>query len=179
MFVIIFESVALILFLFFLEFFVVQAYNIIFRGYAPFLATKGKVIKRILDELKPDEEASIYELGAGRAGFLRAARKRRPGAKLTGVEYSTTPWLIGQMQNALSGSRITMLKKNFFQVDLKEADAVYCYLNIDTMKKLEPKFAAELKPGARLISYQFPLRDKTPARKIDMGDDGRIYVYDY
>ena len=173
------QVATLILLLFFFEFFVVQAYNIVFRGYAPFLATKSVVLKRLLSELKINKDAVVYELGAGRAGLLRMLRKQYPNAKLTGVEYSFFPWLIGKFQNAITNSKIKLLKENIFKIGLKGADAVYCYLNVDTMIKLEEKFNNELREGAKVISYQFPLPTKKTERTIDLGEEGKIYFYQY
>jgi trans-aconitate methyltransferase len=171
------QIIFLILLLFFFEFFVVQIYNLIFRGYAPFVATNKRVRTRILEEVKLEESATVIELGAGKAGFLKGVREKYKNAKLVGVEISFVPWLIGKMQSALSGSRIEFKKENIFKTDIHEADLIYCYLNIKTMAKLEEKFSKELKTGARVISNQFHLPNKNEEKMIDMGKDGKVWVY--
>ena len=176
---VIIQVITLILFLFFFEFFLVQAYNMIFRGYAPFLATKSVALRRLLSELRIKKDAKVYELGAGRAGFLRMLRKQYSEARLTGVEYSFFPWLIGKLQSALTNSRIELLRKNIFKADLKNADLVYCYLNVGTMNKLEEKFGHELREGVQVVSYQFPLPSKEPEKVIDLGEEGKIFFYQY
>jgi len=174
------QFIFLLLFLGFFAFFVVQAYNMVFRGYAPFLATKQTIIKRVLDELNLKEDSVLYELGAGRAGFLRAVHKKYPTAKLVGVEYAWLPYFLGQMQNAIANSNIKIIKKNIFKVGLHEADVVYCYLNVDTMHRLKEVFRKECKPGARVISYQFPLRDKPADKIIEFeGRKDKVFVYNY
>lgn len=167
--------VALIIFL---VFFVIQFYNIFFRGFAPFVATKRKVIKRIVNEFEIGEDTKIYELGCGRAGFLRAVRKIHPGVELVGIEYSFLPYLIGQIQNAFTRSNLKIKKKNFFKVDLSEADVIYCYLNGDMMKKLSEKFKKECKEGAMIISYMFPIHDMEPAKVMSVENSSdKVYFY--
>ena len=176
---VIIQVITLILFLFFFEFFLVQAYNMIFRGYAPFLATKSVALRRLLGELKIKKDAKVYELGAGRAGFLRMLRKQYKEVRLIGVEYSFFPWLIGKLQSAITNSRIELLRDNIFKVDLKDADVVYCYLNVKMMNKLEEKLGHEMRANAQVVSYQFPLPSKETEKVIDLGEEGKIFFYRY
>jgi tRNA G46 methylase TrmB len=53
------------------------------------LFTEGKI-----DEIKIPDGAVVYELGCGRAGFLRALEEKFPQAKYIGVEYSFWPYLL-------------------------------------------------------------------------------------
>jgi len=158
-------------------FFSVQFFNLFFRSFAPYVSTKAKIIKEIVSRLELGKNSTVYELGCGNAGFLRAVRKKYPEAKLVGVEYSFMPYLIAQVQNALTKSRIKIIKKNIFKVDLAEADVIYCYLNIATMKKLKDKIMKEAKSGAVLISYQFPLPG-VKAKEAFVDKNDRIYFYE-
>ena len=160
----------------FAVFFTVQFYNILFRGYAPFISSKKEIIKKIISKLELKENGVIYELGCGNAGFLRAARKKFPSAELVGFEYSFLPYVIAQIQNSLSKSKISIRKKNIFKVDLSQADVLYCYLNVLTMKKLEEKIKTEGKSGLKIISYQFPLPDMK-IEEILADEKGKVYFY--
>ena len=170
------QIIIMLLFIIFAVFFLVQFYNIFFRGYAPFISSKRKIIEKIIAKLELKEDGVIYELGCGNAGFLRAARKKFLKAKLTGFEYSFLPYVIAQIQNSLSKSKITIQKKDIFKVNLSEADVLYCYLNILTMRKLEDKIKAEGKKGLKIISYQFPLPNIKPEEILEDGKD-KIYFY--
>jgi trans-aconitate methyltransferase len=173
-----FLFILLILILIFLIFFVTQFYNIVFRGFAPFVCTKPKVIKGILEELKVDDKAIIYELGCGRAGFLHACRKKYPKAELIGVEYSFLPYIIGQIQNSFIGDKLKIIKQNFLKVDLSQANVVYCYLNIETMKKLAVKFEKECRPGTIIISYLFPLPNMESEKILKIRHEkDKVYFY--
>ncbi|MCK4554473.1 hypothetical protein KAU19_05980 [Candidatus Parcubacteria bacterium] len=156
----------------------VQFFNMIFRGFAPFISTKGKVIKKILDEIDYNNgNINVYELGCGKAGFLRALEEKKPDWKFIGVENSFLPWLIAKIQTSLNHSKIKILKKNLFHVNLAGADLIYCYLNIEMMKKLEEKFKKECKNGAMIISYSFAMPNLEPEKVVRMENGGKIYFY--
>ena len=171
------QTITLLVLLFFLAFFAVQFFNIFFRGYAPFVSTRPKVIKSIIGELAIKEDATVYELGCGRAGFLRALRKKYPKAKLFGVEYSFWPYLVAEMQNSLSKSKLEIMRKNMFKVDLSGADVIYCYLNAKMMEELAKKFKGECKPGATVISYTFPLHGMPSEKVLEVGKNEKVYFY--
>ncbi|MFH1745014.1 MAG: class I SAM-dependent methyltransferase [bacterium] len=170
----------IILFAFFLFLFF-QFYNIMFRGFAPFISTKGKIVKRIVDEMEIDENATVYEFGCGRAGFLRALRKKYQKANLIGVEYSLLPYIVARVQASLCKSgmpEIRILKKNFFKVDIHDADVIYCYLNIKTMTELEHKFKRECRKGAQIISFAFRLPNMEAEKEISVeGIKEKVYFY--
>lgn len=178
MLVIFLQLVFILVLLFFLVFLTAQFYNILFRGYAPFISTQKFVIDKIVEEIVLPENATIYELGCGKAGFLSALRKKYPQARLIGVEYSFLPWLLAQTQSALARSRLDIRKKNIFKADLSGADAVYCFLNPATMAKLKDKFGRECKNGALIVSHQFPLPDTAAEKTIELNNgQARIYFY--
>lgn len=169
--------IILLILLFFLGFFAVQFFNIFFRGFAPFVSTRPKVIKKIIDELAMKEDAVVYELGCGRAGFLRALRKKYPKAKLVGVEYSFWPFVVAEIQNSFTKSRIDIKKKSMFKVDISGADVIYCYLNAKMMEELAKKFKTECKPGATVISYTFALHGMPSEKVLEIGKHEKVYFY--
>lgn len=50
-------------------------------------------------------------------------------------------------------------------MDLKTVDVVVCYLLPNTMQRIRKKLERELKPGARVISYAFPMTDWVPTHR--------------
>ena len=141
----IFELILFLLLFVWFFFFIVQAYNIIFRGYAPYVSTRKKIVNDILSNIDQEEEFTLVELGCGRAGFLQAAREKFPKASLVGYEYSFWPLFQAKVRNWVKDSRLTLEKKNIFKADLSKADIVYCYLNPQMMAELSTKFKQELK----------------------------------
>ena len=158
----------------------IQFFYIALGGYAPFFLTKEKVMKKIIDEISFGDDEVVYELGCGNAGFLRAVEKKFPELKkLTGVEWFFFPYLIGSIQTSLKRSKIKILKKNFFEIDLEDADVVYCFLNKKTMRGLKDKFLRECKKGTQIISYQFTLPEIKPEKVIDLENNEKDKVYFY
>lgn len=166
----------LIILLLVLVFITVQMYNIVFRGFAPFVSTKFHAILAILKELNLNGKECVYELGAGKAGFLRAVEQKFKNEHLVGVEYSWWPYILAKMQIMITGSKIKMIKKNIFKVNLKEADVIYCFLIPKMMDSLAEKFKKECRPGTLVVSYKFKISSLEPERMIKEGGNN-IYFY--
>lgn len=169
-------SLISIILVFVLVFASVQFYNIVFRGFAPFISTKFEAILTILKDLDLRGNEHIYELGSGKAGFLRAIEQRFGNKNLTGIEYSFFPYFLAKIQIVLSGSAIKIIRKDIFKVNLKEADVIYCFLSPEMMLKLEKKFKTECRPGTLVISYHFRLPNFEPERVLKENNDS-IYFY--
>jgi SAM-dependent methyltransferase len=147
----------IILFLFFWWIF-----PLFFNG-IPWQPTDMKRVKRMLEmaKLKPDE--TLYDLGCGDGRILiYAAQNYR--AKAVGIEIN--PWLF-----ALSWVRVFFLGlhhrvkvelKNIHDVSLQNADVVTIFLFQNVNDLLKDKFLKELKPGARIVSYVWILKDWNP-----------------
>lgn len=162
-----------------------QFYNVFFRGYAPFVATDRATIGGIIDEVKNGEVAIkvaiketpvIYELGCGRARFLKMMAKAFPRAELIGVENLFGLYLLDKIQFKLRRSQIKLLKQDFFTVDLKNADLIYCYLNNATMEKLGEKFRKECRRGTQVVSRSFPIPQFEPNKVLKIRNK-QVYFY--
>lgn len=128
----------------------------------PFVPTPHVVVKGMIDlaKLKPGDCA--YDLGAGDARLLVAAKKREPGIHATGYELATGAFLLAKLRIWLSKKTITMRMRNFLHDDVSDADVIFLYLSPEYMTKLAPKFDRELKAGTRVISHAFTFKDREP-----------------
>jgi hypothetical protein len=54
----------------------------------------------------------------------------------------------------LSG-RVRFVEKSFYEVSVAPASIVFLYVYTAVMAKLKPKLMRELRPGARIVAYQF------------------------
>ncbi len=157
-------------------FFISQFGNIVFKGYAPFISTDRKTIKKILDKVQIKERPTIYELGCGRARFLKIAEKLFPRAELIGIENLSSLFLINKLLLKLRRSRIKLLKKDILTANLERADLIYCYLNNSTMEKLGIKFKQECRPETQIISRSFPI-PQFKSEEIITVKNKKIYFY--
>lgn len=139
---------------------------------APWVPTWRKDIvraKRLL-ALRPGE--TFVELGCGDGRVTCAVGQG------TGVELSVAQWLAAQVRRLLTRSWNTrFVLGNAFAYDLRSADAVYAFLMPETYETLRPKLEAELKPGARVLTYVWPIQGWTPA-EVDVREGGpKLYLY--
>ncbi len=151
-------------------------FNIIFRGFAPLVGSRQTALDTILENISPQPNQVIYELGSSSAKFLRMVEKKFSDVKLIGLEYSPIPFLISKLFLRLKNSRVEIRFQNMFKVSLQEADLIYCYLLPGMMVKLGEKIHAECRPGTILVSYTFSVPNWRPENIIKQ--DGRlIYFY--
>lgn len=145
---------------------------------APFVPSPRVVAGAMMDlaQVRPNE--LVIDLGSGHGEILfRAAHL---GARARGYELS---WVLG----ALTGLRhlwnargrvIEVVRRDFFEADLHDADIVACYIFPKAMERLREKFEAELKPGARVVSSTFPIHGWIPAQVIHVANRP-IFLYHY
>lgn len=148
---------------------------------APFVPLWKKDVRRMLKlaAVKPDDV--VYDLGAG-DGRIVVAAAQKFGARAIGFEISILPFLLAWFKVLLAGQlgRVSIKPRNFYKEGLEGAQVVTCFLTPMAMRKLEPKFKRELKPGTRVVSYAFSL----PSKKPDVVDKPSpkttaIYLYRY
>lgn len=157
-------------------FFVSQFINIFFKGYAPYISTDKNTVKQIIEEIKINEKAVVYELGCGNAVFLRIMERKFPKTKLIGVENLYSIYLINRLKFKLQNSKIKIVKNDFFNINFQNADLIYCYLNNETMEKLGERFKLECKKGTRVVSRRFAIPQFT-AEKIIRIKNINVYFY--
>jgi len=145
----------------------------------PFASTPERNIEKALNllELKPGD--TLYDLGCGDGRALLAAERR--GAKAIGYEISPWPYLKAQYNLFKAKSKAKIFLKNFYQVNISDADAVFCFLLNRVMDRVEKKLSSELKPGTKVVSYGFPFTTRKPSSTIDTNPENpnasKIYLY--
>lgn len=66
---------------------------------------------------------------------------------------------------------------DIFHHNLSQYDVIYMFLMPETYKKLRDKLKSELKPGARVITYVWPIPDWTPAKIDHVEGSPDLYLY--
>ncbi|NPA49630.1 MAG: class I SAM-dependent methyltransferase [Thermodesulfobacteria bacterium] len=141
---------------------------------ALFVSTSRAKIKAILEALPLSPETRLADLGCGDGRFLRAAFKRY-GVKGVGFEINPWAYFLARLWNFLGRVPVEVRRKNFLQEDLSRYDVVFCYLFPDLLLELAPKLREELRPGAVVVSANFPLPGWEPYLVLHVGDP--IYFY--
>ena len=144
---------------------------------APWVPTKGKDVGRMIDLANIKSGDKVYDLGCGDGRLVFASTKG--GAKAVGVEIFVLPYLYAKIRSFfVPGSKIKY--GNFFRQDITDADVVFIFLMEKSYHKILDKFNKELKPGARVVIYCWPIKeweDKLIARDKPREIDLPIYSY--
>ncbi len=148
-------------------------------GYLP---TPPLMVETMLTaaEVKPGE--MVYDLGCGDGRIVIAAAKQF-GARGVGFELNVELVQVARAAAAAAGVRnlVAFRRANIFTIDLSPADVVTLYLLRELNLKLLPQLKA-LKPGARVVSYEFDIPGHPPARtalaKYAPGLEGRVQVWE-
>ena len=126
-------------------------------------------------DLRPDN--IVYELGCGNARFLITVEKKF-GANTIGYELAPWPYFLARLNIILNKSKTKVFHKNFYKEDLSNTDLVFCYLIDSVMLKLQKQLEIQLKKGAKVISFAFPIKAWKPYKVIEIKQGGsKIYFY--
>jgi len=138
--------------------------------------TSRRKVRKMLEMSGAGPSDVIYDLGSG-DGRIVVEAARRFHARAVGVEADPIRVLFSRLAISLLHleGRARIVWGNFFHVDLSEATIVTLFLSQGTNRRLEPKLATELKPGARIVSYEWTFDGWTPTA-TDAEDHLSLYV---
>jgi hypothetical protein len=150
--------------------FLVFAFVILFG--APYLPTLNKRVDDAFEllDLKPGD--TLLELGSGDGRVL----KRAAQMGIKGVGYELNPLLVWYSQISCWRYRklVTFKCRNYWQVTLPPADAVFVFLLDKYMAKLDKKITADMKTPVKLVSHAF----KVPGKNI-VRQKNALFLYLY
>jgi hypothetical protein len=144
-------------------------FDLLLRGFAPVVSSRPWVIATLIDELKKGkirDNPVFYSLSCGKSGFLYFVGKAFPHATLIGVEHDFFPYLMEKLQVMIRLLDIKVVyEKRLYNLDVKRANVIYCYLGVEYLRELPKKFKFECKPGTLIISVGFPIPN-LPEKKV-------------
>lgn len=146
------------------------------RG-APWVPTRKKDIERFLKlaEIKPGQK--MYDLGCGDGRLVCAAGNA--GAKAQGFELSLLPFILANIQCLFKKrkSQIKISYRDIWSTNLNDADIIYFFLMPKVYPKLKAKLEKELKKGAKVIAYVWPIKGWIPLKVDTLNDHPNLYLY--
>ena len=138
-------------------------------------------VARILPYLSKEDK--ILDLGCGNAQIIGYLAKLYPECHFFGsdINHILIWWGRWRFHNL---PNLTLKQENLFNTDISKADKVFVYLFPHMVTALLPRFKQELKPGAKVISLDFPITDYEPTEVIDLTDrhfrlSKHIYIYQF
>ncbi len=162
------ELLALVILIIFIYYFGVLPFS---KG-APFAASTPSKIKKIIKLAGDLNGKKVVDLGSGDGRIVMALAQA--GAEAHGYEINLPLVILSRLRIKKAGltNKAFIHRQNYWQINLGDYDAVVFFGVWYIMKKLEKKLAAELKPGAIVISNFCSL----PSWQILKQED-KIFIY--
>ena len=125
----------------------------------PPIPTPQRIVDLMLDAARVKPDDLVYDLGSGDGRVVITAAQKF-GARAVGVEFQ--PDLCRKATeriNALGLSdRARIIEDSVFRVDLSPATVVTMFFLTTSNERLKPNLEKYLRPGARVVSNQFPVK---------------------
>jgi tRNA A58 N-methylase Trm61 len=139
----------------------------------PFVPTPEDVIPKMLALASVKAGETVFDLGSGDGRILIAAA-RDFHARAVGVEKRKR--LVGECLKKVEelglSDRVTVTNDSFKNVSLRNADVLALYLSSYILNQLAPKFSEELRPGTRIVNFDYEIPGWTPKRKTEVRPAG-------
>ena len=130
---------------------------------APYVSTPQPVVDAMLRIADVGPNDVVYDLGCGDGRIVISAASNF-GARGVGVDLD--PRRIEEANAAARSAgvsgRVRFVVQDLFKTDFSEASVLALYLFPEMNARLLPKIRAELRPGSRVVSYQFGIGDWVP-----------------
>jgi trans-aconitate methyltransferase len=105
------------------------------------------------------EQATVYELGCGWGKLVAAIAKAFPHARIVGIELSPLPYWIARFRTR-KFPNVVLHRGNFYDYDLRDAQAVTCYLMTKPMPKLATFLDSMLSENTPVVALSFWFRGR-------------------
>jgi ubiquinone/menaquinone biosynthesis C-methylase UbiE len=149
---------------------------------APGVPSPQNVVEKMLEEVGVKPNEMVYDLGSGDGRVVITAAQKF-GARAVGVEISAKEVKASRerIEDAKLERRVRILEGDLLEVDLSEADVVTMYLLTSSNDLIRPNLEKYLKPGARVVSHDYPVRGWQPNRVVQVDSYRRmhhLYIYE-
>jgi hypothetical protein len=143
----------------------------------PYVPSPQSVVADMLKVAEVTADDFVIDLGSGDGRIVLTAAKVF-GARGFGVEIKDE--LVKKSNEAAQreglAGRVKFIKQDLFKTDISQATVLTMYLLPDTVNLLKDKFLAELKPGTRIISHDYPLTGWIPEKYVQMDLEDKVNI---
>ena len=137
---------------------------------APYRATPMAAVERMLDLAEVGPGTRLLDLGCGDGRIVLAAAKR--GAQALGIDIDPERIALARTEARKAGleTAARFEEGDLFTADLADVDVVTLFLLPHVNRWLQGRLKSQLRPGARVLGYAFPMPDWTPAAEERFGE---------
>jgi precorrin-6B methylase 2 len=125
----------------------------------PSIPTPQNIVDLMLEAARVRPDDLVYDLGSGDGRVVITAAQKY-GARAVGVEFQ--PDLCRKaterIQSLGLSDRARIVEDSVFRVDLSPATVVTMFFLTTSNERLKPNLEKYLKPGARVVSNEFPVK---------------------
>jgi len=145
---------------------------------APYVPTPASIVDEMLTLAGVGPNDVVVDLGSGDGRLVISAVTKYQARRGFGVDIDPALVKLANENAAKAGvaDRVQFFERDLFVTDISAATVVTLYLLPSTMAKVETKLLAELKPGTRVVShdYPFPTWPVTRTKELDVQEKVRI-----
>jgi len=142
---------------------------------APFVPTPKEAVEAGLDLAQVKNGDTLVDIGAGDGRVLVAAAKR--GAKIIGYELSPFLWLLAVIALLRNGVKGSVKLRDGFAANMSDVNVLFLFLMPKTLPNLMKEIKSKLRPGTRIVTYTFPIKDWVADEEKNIEGVGRVYLY--
>lgn len=153
----------------------------LWTGVAPVPSSPQEIraVVALLREAGISSTSRIYELGCGWASLMIGLADAFPEASIVGVEISPLPYLVAKART-FRNPKLTVLRRDFRDLSLSDADVVAVYLGIKSIAALSSRLDETLRPRTFVVSLCFLFRDRQPTKILPLavlGNQAALYIW--
>ena len=155
------------------------AFAIRFTQGALFVPTSNRRVEAFLGAVPMNPGDFLVDIGCGDGRVLKAASTRYH-IRALGFEVNLLAYVTARIRT-MGHPEIRIKRQDFNKADIREADVVFCYLFPDVLQSVVKKLEAEIRPGTRVVSCNFPLPGWHPLevlRPPSSRHGDPIYIYE-
>jgi len=147
------------------------------KNAGPYVPSPQSVVSDMLKLAEVGPKDFVIDLGSGDGRIVLTAAKVF-GARGFGVEIKDDLVKLSNEAAQRDGlaERVKFMKQDLFKTDISQATVLTLYLLPDTVNLLREKLLAELRPGTRIISHDYPLAGWIPERYVHMDLEDKVQI---
>jgi hypothetical protein len=142
---------------------------------APFVPAPQAAVEAALTLAEVGPKDTLLDWGAGDGRVIVAAARR--GARAVGYELSPFVWVLAWVRLRVTRSRARLRLADASRADLSDVSVVFLFLVPRTHAVVARHLRSRLRPGARVITYAFPLPGWDVRAEVKPPGCGTVRLY--
>lgn len=146
-------------------------------SFGPYVPTPTIIVDRLLDMGAVSGKDYLIDLGSGDGRIVITAAKKF-GAHGHGIDIQDKLVALANQNAATEGvaDKVKFVRGDIMEADLSQASIITTYLLPSTITKLVPKFLAELKPGTRIVSHDYPINPLVYEKVVSFDTEEKVKI---